>query len=64
MTMKNGRLSTEWWPAAPFEVKPTFADSFSFGSAWHATFTRDATGAITGCELTNGRCRRVKFVRR
>jgi CubicO group peptidase (beta-lactamase class C family) len=63
LTSKEGRLSAERWPTPAWELKPTFADGFTFGPGWHATFTRDANGAITGYELTNGRCRRVKFVR-
>ena len=64
VTVKNGRLNVDRWPAPSLGATPTFADGFQFGPAWHATFTRDAGGAITGYELTNGRCRRVKFVRR
>ncbi len=64
VTVKNGRLSVAQWPEAPHVGEPTFTDGFWLGRAWHATFTRDASGAITGYELTNGRCRRVKFGRR
>ncbi len=64
VAVRNGRLAVERWPSPALNAEPTFADGFMFGRGWHATFTRDAGGAITGYELTNGRCRRVKFVRR
>lgn len=63
LTVKAGRLSVGRWPAPALAAEPTFADGFMFGRGWHATFTRDAAGAITGYELTNGRCRRVRFSR-
>ena len=63
LTVKEGQLWVERWPGKPAAAKPTFADGFRFSPQWHATFTRDATGAITGYEMTNGRCRRVKFLR-
>lgn len=63
LTLKDGRLWLESWPSSPVEAKPTFADGFRFGTLWHATFTRDASGAITGYEMTNGRCRRIRFAR-
>jgi hypothetical protein len=63
LSVKDGRLWLECWPGLPVEAKPTFADSFHFGPMWHATFTRDASGAITGYEMTNGRCRRIRFAR-
>jgi len=64
VSVKDGRLVGRRWPGAPLAAEPTFADGFMFGRGWHATFTRNAGGAITGFELTNGRCRRVKFERR
>jgi hypothetical protein len=64
LSVAEGRLSVVHWPGPAFNAEPTFADSFRFGSGWHATFTRDASGSITGYELSNGRCRRVRFVRR
>jgi len=63
LSVKDGQLWVERWPGWPVLAKPTFADGFRFGPAWHATFTRDESGAITGYEMTNGRCRRVKFSR-
>jgi len=63
LSVKDGRLWVERWPGQPMPAKPTFVDGFRFSPAWHATFTRDASGAITGYEMTNGRCRRVKFSR-
>lgn len=63
LSVKEGRLWFECWPGSPVEAKPTFADGFHFGPLWHATFTRDASGAITGYEMTNGRCRRIRFAR-
>ncbi len=62
--VKDGRLTASRWPGAPLVATPTFTDGFLFGRSWHATFTRDAGGGISGLELTNGRCRRVKFERR
>ncbi len=61
---RDGALWVENWPAVPVRATPTIADGFNFGRAWHATFTRDASGRVDGVELTNGRCRRVRFVRR
>ena len=58
-----GPLSVGLRPGAALAPEPTFADGFMFGRSWHATFTRDAAGGITGYELTNGRCRCVKFPR-
>ncbi len=63
LTVKADRLSVGRWPGPEFAAEPTFADGFMFGRGWHATFTRDAAGTITGYELTNGRCRRVRFSR-
>jgi CubicO group peptidase (beta-lactamase class C family) len=63
ITVKAGRLSVGRWPAPALTAEPTFADGFVFGGGWHATFTRDTGGGIAGYELTNGRCRRVKFSR-
>ncbi len=61
--VKDGRLTGSRWPGAALAAEPTFADGFMFGRGWHATFMRNASGAVTGFELTNGRCRRVKFER-
>lgn len=63
VTVNGGRLAVTHWPATFPRAEPTFADSFILGRGWQATFTRDADGKINGYELTNGRCRRVKFVR-
>ena len=63
VTVKDGQLWVERWPGSPAAAQPTFVDGFRFSPQWHATFTRDATGAITGYEMTNGRCRRVRFTR-
>jgi hypothetical protein len=64
VTVNDGRLEMRHWPGSGLRAEPTFADGFQLGRGWHATFTRDAAGHIDGCELTNGRCRRVKFGRR
>ena len=61
---RDGALWVENWPAVPVRATPTFADGFNFGRGWHSTFTRDAAGRVDGVELTNGRCRRIRFVRR
>ena len=61
---REGKLVISSWPAPALTAEPTFADGFKFAGGWHATFTRDARGRIIGCELTNGRCRRVRFERR
>ncbi len=63
LTVKDGQLWVERWPGRPAAAQPTFVDGFRFSPQWHATFTRDATGAVTGYEMTNGRCRRVRFTR-
>ena len=63
ITVQAGRLSVGRWPGPALTADPTFADGFMFGGGWHATFTRDTGGGIAGYELTNGRCRRVKFSR-
>ncbi len=64
VTVRDGKLSLGRWPEPERTGEPTFADGFRFAGGWHATFTRDASGRVTGCELTNGRCRRVRFERR
>jgi CubicO group peptidase (beta-lactamase class C family) len=64
VTVSDGRLAVAHWPGRALRAEPTFADGFQLGRGWHATFTRDAAGGIDGCELSNGRCRRVKFGRR
>lgn len=64
VTVKDGRLMGSRWPGATVAAEPTFADGFMFGRGWHATFTRNGSGAVTGFELSNGRCRRVRFERR
>ena len=63
VSVNGGHLVVERWPRVPVEAKPTMADGFWFGPEWHATFTRDSNGAVNGYELTNGRCRRVRFTR-
>ena len=63
LTVEADRMSVGRWPGSPLAAESTFADGFKFGRGWHATFTRDAAGAITGYECTNERCRRVKFSR-
>lgn len=63
VTVEAGRLSVGHWPGLPLVAKPAFADGFRVGRGWHAPFTRDAAGAVTGDELTNGRCRHVRFSR-
>ena len=63
ITVQAGRLSVGRWPGPALTTEPTFADGFMLGRGWHGTFTRDVAGGINGCELTNGRCRRVKFSR-
>jgi CubicO group peptidase (beta-lactamase class C family) len=62
--VQEGKLVFSRWPAVPVTATPTFADGFQVSPAWHATFVRDARGKVTGVELSNGRCRRVEFVRR
>jgi CubicO group peptidase (beta-lactamase class C family) len=62
--VQRGKLVFSFWPAAPVAAIPTFADGFQAPGGWHATFVRDSAGRITGVVLSNGRCRRVKFVRR
>jgi hypothetical protein len=62
--VQDGKLSFGFWPAAPVVATPTFADGFQAPGGWHATFVRDPAGQVTGVVLSNGRCRRVKFVRR
>ncbi len=63
VSVEAGRLSVGHWPGLPLAAKPAFADGFRVGRGWHAPFTRDAAGAVTGDELTNGRCRHVRFSR-
>jgi CubicO group peptidase (beta-lactamase class C family) len=62
--VQKGKLAFHFWPAAPVAATPTFADGFQAPGGWHATFVRDSGGRIAGVVLSNGRCRRVKFVRR
>lgn len=66
VTVRDGALSMRIRPAPAMSAEPTFADGFWLGRAWHVTFARDAEGRVNGFEATsaNGRCRRVKFVRR
>jgi hypothetical protein len=62
--VREGKLVFSHWPALPVTATPTFADGFQIGATWHATFVRDGQGKITGLVMSNGRCRRVEFVRR
>ena len=65
LAVRGGKIASSRWPGPWLPGTPTFADGFWFGG-WHATFTRDANGNVTGYELTNagGRCRRIRFTRR
>ena len=63
LSMQASRLSASRWPGPALAPEPTFTDGFMVPRGWPATFTRDAAGGITGYELTNGRCRRIKFPR-
>ncbi len=45
------------------ELEPTFADGFRAGGDWF-TFERGSSGAVSGFTWSNGRVRKVRFVRR
>lgn len=64
VAVRDGKLTVSHWPGATTTATPTMRDGFRINRAWHGTFTRDARGAVDGYELTNGRCRRVRFDRR
>ena len=49
------RLQSDW------TLAPTFADAFSNAGNW--VFTRDAKGKVNGVLLSQGRIRRVRFVK-
>lgn len=60
LTGRNLELSL--WPRAKETLRPLFADGFRAGQ-WLVTFVRDGTGRVVACELSNGRCRRVRLER-
>lgn len=62
--VRDGKLVFSHWPSAPVTATPTFADGFQVSPSWHVTFVRDPQGRVSGFVASNGRCRRVEFVRR
>jgi CubicO group peptidase (beta-lactamase class C family) len=60
----NGTLILRRRPADSLALVPLYHDGFGSPRLGYAHFTRDATGRVTGFEVTAGRVRRVRFDRR
>jgi hypothetical protein len=59
---KDSVLTLRTGTSDPVTARPMFADTF-LGDGYTMQFRR-AAGRVTGFEVTNGRMRRVRFVRR
>lgn len=58
----DSMLSFHTGTSNPTSARPLFLDTFDWNGAYTVQFIR-TTGQVTGFEVTNGRMRRVKFVR-
>ena len=61
IVVQNDALVVKRRLQSDLTLLPTFADGFANAGSW--VFTRDAAGKITGFQYSQGRVRRVRFVK-
>jgi hypothetical protein len=61
MVVQNGALVIKRHMQSDLTLAPTFADGFSNFGYW--VFTRDGSGKVNGVLLSQGRIRRVRFLK-